>query len=272
VTFLAFIMAATPWMTQTAEARALNRSRIELLDLDERMIEVSSGFLGTPYAEGPLGEGAGLDADPLFRWDKVDCLTLVEETMALSLVAAADDVVETLNLIRYGQGVSYEVRNHLMEAQWIPSNLQKGFIEDVTHTFGGKSVRRISKSLSRDTWQGRIGRALKLRENPLGSFGVDIVPAAAVLDVARKAPAGLIVVVVRADRPAQVTRVSHVGILIQGRRGPMLRHASKSFRRVVDEPLEKFLRRNLAASAGSIEGLSFFRLARPMASAVDGGV
>ena len=53
--------------------------------LAAKIDQVSSPFLGTTYAISPLGEGSGIDTDPRLRWDKVDCLTFVETSMALAL-------------------------------------------------------------------------------------------------------------------------------------------------------------------------------------------
>ena len=70
-------------------------------------------------------------------------------------------------------------------------------------------------------------------------------------------------VVVRADRPSLVTRVSHVGVLVQSAKGPMLRHASRSFKKVVDEPVSRYLTRNLDFAQWTIEGLALYEPVLP---------
>jgi hypothetical protein len=65
-------------------------------------------------------------------------------------------------------------------------------------------------------------------------------------------------VVVRADRPWLVTRISHVALLVQTPKGPMLRHASRSFKKVVDEPVARYLGRNLDFGLWTIEGLALY--------------
>jgi hypothetical protein len=47
------------------------------LPIGARMREVSAPMLGRPYAFDPLGEGTGIDPDPLARYDAYDCLTFV---------------------------------------------------------------------------------------------------------------------------------------------------------------------------------------------------
>ncbi|MBE2248267.1 MAG: DUF1460 domain-containing protein, partial [Myxococcus sp.] len=87
-----------------------------------------------------------------------------------------------------------------------------------------------------------------------------MVPSGAVLATA---PEGTIVVVVRPDRPRLVSRVTHVGVLVQKPSGPFLRHASRSFKKVVDEPVERYLKRNLEFGAWTVEGVALYRLRQP---------
>lgn len=236
------------------------------LPLPQRLDAVSAKFLGTHYVVSPLGEGKGKDADPLIRTDAVDCLTFVEETMALSLVATVDAVVPLLTRIRYeGDTPDYEARNHVMEAQWLPSNLKKGFLRDVTRELGGEATVAVSKRLDDAAWAGAAGSQLALSPaaQKRGEFSWEMIPAALAQEKLEQAPTGTIVVVVRADRRALVTRISHVGFLVHKKAGPYLRHASKSFGKVVDEPLANYLGRNLGYAKWTVEGLSLYAVAKP---------
>jgi hypothetical protein len=47
-------------------------------------------------------------------------------------------------------------------------------------------------------------------------------------------------------------------VLLQSPRGPLLRHASRSFKKVVDESLDRYLSRNLDFGQWTIEGLALF--------------
>jgi hypothetical protein len=180
---------------------------------------------------------------------------------------APDDasLVSTLNAIRYEGSPSYAGRNHVMEAQWLPSNVKKGFLKDVTRQYAGAATVRTTKVISAATWREKSGRALGLPASaqPTGAFALELLPAARAVQALARAPSGLVVVVARADRPWLVTRVSHVGVLIQSDRGPLLRHASRSFKRVVDEPLSHYLARNLDYGAWTIEGLAIFEPQAP---------
>jgi hypothetical protein len=229
--------------------------------LPERLESVSAKFLGTRYVASPLGEGKGKDADPLIRYDAVDCLTFVEESMALSLAGSSEAVVPLLTRIRYeGDEPDFELRNHVMEAQWLPSNLKKGFLKDVTRELGGDATVRVGKKLDAVAWASKSGAALGLssKAQKRGEFSWELIPAALALEKLQQAPSGTVVVVVRADRPKLVTRISHVGFLIHKKEGPFLRHASRSFGKVVDEPLANYLGRNLGYAKWTVEGLSLY--------------
>jgi hypothetical protein len=262
---LALVLAAAPWSSLTAEARADALAGLKPVPMPERLARATDGFLGTRYQLSPLGEGAGLDPDPLLRWDAVDCVTFVEQALALALTPNLDALVPTLNRIRYEGAPAYEARHHVMEAQWLPANARRGLVRDVTRAYGGTATVTAEKELSEATWREPGGRALGLPPSAQarGRFSLDIIPAARALEALRRAPSGLVVVVVRADRPRLVTRVSHVGVLIQSPRGPLLRHASRSFKRVVDEPLARYLSRNLDFGAWTIEGLALYEPLEP---------
>ncbi len=256
----ALLLAATPWATMGESQRADAMAHLKTLPtLRERVLEATEGFVGSPYVTSPLGEGSGHDPDPLIRWDAVDCVTMIEESIALSTAEPAT-LVEVLSALRYDGPPAWENRLHIMESQWLPQNVKRGVLRDVTAQWGGQKTRRVKKVLSAATWKEKSGVGLSLPEarQSRGTFELDIIPSAVAAEALSKAPAGLLVVVVRADRPSLVTRVSHVGVLVQTAKGPMLRHASRSFKKVVDEPVSRYLTRNLDFAQWTIEGLSLY--------------
>jgi hypothetical protein len=259
---LAASLAVAPWQALDAGTRSEQLAALAALPIEQRFTAATEGFLGTRYVLSPLGEGAGVDADPLVRYDAADCVTMVESAMALALSTTDDEVLPRLNRIRYAGEPSYEGRLHVMEAQWLPVNLERGLIEDVTRRYGGEATRRVSKRITAETWKEKSGASLKLPgvAQVKGLFELDLVPSDVAPGVLAKAPEGLIVVVVRADRPRLVSRITHVGVLVQKDSGPHLRHASRSFKRVVDEPVERYLRRNLEFGAWTVEGVSLYRV------------
>jgi len=229
--------------------------------LSERLEAVSAKFVGTPYVVSPLGEGQGRDPDPLVRYDAVDCLTFVEEAIALSLAQSPDAVVPLLTRIRYeGETPDFQTRNHVMEAQWVPSNLKKGFLKDITRSIGGPETVQVKKTLDEVAWKSKSGASLGLsvEHQRRGEYAWDLIPAGVAQEKLKAAPTGTLVVVVRADRPQMVTRISHVGFLVHKKGGSFLRHASRSFGKVVDEPLANYLGRNLGYAKWTVEGVSLY--------------
>lgn len=270
-----WVLAAAPWQALDAGALDSQVRSLQQLPAEARFLEATSGFLGTRYVLSPLGEGEGHDPDPLVRYDAVDCVTMVEQAMALSSARTAEEVLPALNHIRYAAEPSYEGRLHVMEAQWLPMNLERGLIEDVTRQYGGAATRRVSKTITAATWAEKGGASLQLpaAAQARGTFFIDIIPSERAPAALAVAPAGLLVVVVRADRPRLVSRITHVGVLVQKPEGAFLRHASRSFKRVVDEPIEKYLQRNLEFGAWTVEGVSLFKVkqTQPNAVAEDAG-
>ncbi|MBK7863014.1 MAG: DUF1460 domain-containing protein [Archangiaceae bacterium] len=221
-------------------------------------------FLGVKYVVSPLGEGEGYDPDPRYRTDAFDCLTFVETSMALTV--SPDAPQATLDQIRYqGDAVGYAERNHVMEAQWLPRNLEKGFLREVTKQYGGDATVHVTKVLGDEQWEAKEGQSLKLDKahQARGEFGIDLIPARVAAEKLKAAPDGTVFVVVRADRPRLVTRISHVGFLVHKKKGVYLRHASRTFGKVVDEELASYLARNLGYAKWTVEGFSLFEVTAP---------
>jgi len=238
--FAISILGATAperWMDLTDMEREASIRQLAPEPLRERLLQVSEKFLGTPYAPSPLGESQGKDADPLIRFDAVDCLTFVEETLAISFAIEPREVEAILIDLRYAEEVAFDDRNHLMEAQWLPHNLAKGFLRDVTRRYGGDSTEVVHKTLTSSTWASRSSRALGLSPSrqPIGTFDLPIIPIEQVRAVAKRIPSGTLLAVVREDRPYKPTRISHVGFVLHRGQKTYLRHATLRAAKVVDD-------------------------------------
>lgn len=230
--------------------RAAAFARVALAGpVSERLLSASAGFLGAPYANDPLGEGPGNppDEDPRLRWDAVDCTTFVETVLAIARAGAPEEVGQVLDDLRYDGPPSYENRNHFFDAQWIPANVRKGHLRDVTARVAGDRARSLTKTVTRTDWQRRrVAGRIVLPEGrlPLGSFKVTYLPLGQLLAVADRIPAGTVFTVVREDRPLTPLLVTHVGFVVPGPKGPMVRHANnRPHGRVVDEELARFVGR-----------------------------
>lgn len=262
---LLWLLASTQgpqrWMDLPEAERAKALAALPDGPLPSRLLPVSERFLGTPYGVSPLGEGQGKDPDPLIRFDLVDCLTYVEETIALALAKSPEQVDPLLAALRYQKQVLYEDRNHLMEAQWLPSNVKKGFLREATAKYGGPDVEHSAKVITAATWRSPSSQALDLPEERrlVGRFPLDMVPLDKAAARIREVPSGTLMLVVREDLPGKVTRITHLGFVVQKGRRTFLRHASRNpFMRVVDEDVEGFFTRNARYEKWRVDGVSFY--------------
>nr|WP_253900086.1 N-acetylmuramoyl-L-alanine amidase-like domain-containing protein [Corallococcus carmarthensis] len=257
------------WSALTLEQRAALIAEQAESPLSERLLGMSEKFLNTPYVLSPLGEGQGVDPDPTFRLDAVDCLTFVEETLALGMAHGEPEVPALLERIRYASTPTYEDRNHLMEAQWLPNNIKKGLLVDVTRKYAKQDTVAVTKTLTAHTWQSKSSMALQLprERQPVGTFTLDMIPLDKVLEHARGVTSGTILVVMREDLPLKATRITHLGFVVQKKKRTYLRHASRGgYNRVVDEDLETFLARNARYDKWRVTGVSLFEARRPPAT------
>jgi hypothetical protein len=262
-----------PWREGGEASLDAALSALAFKPLPQRLREVSDGFLGTPYGFSPLGEGDGAvpDADPLFRLDVLDCLTFAEEVMALALARDVASAKPLLERIRYRAdrpaGPDYAWRNHLMEADWVPSNAQQGFVQDITDRVGGRSTVDASMEVSAGHWAGKVGARLALPESRqvVGRFPLRVLPVKHAVAKLKTAPSGTLLLLVREPKPDLPTRVSHVAWLFRERGRSFVRHASSDARRVVDEPLERFVARGLRKKQSwPLVGYALFEVRAPV--------
>ncbi len=123
--------------------------------IEERIKRLCSMALGTPYQPQPW-EGSST-----FHLQSMDCLTFVEEIMALALAPDRGALLPTLRRLRFKNGeVGPFTRNHFITADWLPNN--STFLEDITPLLGGSDTRFIEKYINKKeffrkrglTWDG----------------------------------------------------------------------------------------------------------------------
>lgn len=127
------------------------------MNYHQRLRTLSAMFLGAIYKYGPLGEGpkGRYDRDPIFRLDRVDCVTFIETVMALALSHSLRETKIRLQKIRYKHGlIQYRYRNHFTATQWLVENHKAGYIKVITDQIGGKHTRYVHKKISDATWRG----------------------------------------------------------------------------------------------------------------------
>lgn len=248
----------------------------------ERAVAATAPLIGRRYLLSPLGEGAGPDPDPRFRLDAFDCVTFVETAIALGTAGDLTEAAVLMDDIRYDGPPAFDRRNHYVIPQWIPANLKRGWIEDVADEVAGPDAIEAIERYDDARWK-RLARDratlphLSPEAYPRGVFKARMVPIGRILALADRISDGTIVWVAHDDRPSRPTRVTHGGLIVVGGAGERrVRHASSSAgtMRVVEEPLERFLRRQATAHPGwPVSGLLLLRIRdnRPRADALRGG-
>ncbi len=232
--------------------------------IGDRIDALSALFVGTPYVEQPLGEG-GTGPEPQARWrlDGVDCQTFVETVLALANAKSTAHAKALLDDIRYSQEpFTFAHRNHFTEAQWLPSNLQKGYLSDEVIGLDGRAPS-ADLVLKRAKWSQVPGlERLKEADIPEGKFTIRYLTPAGLRAHVANIETGTVILVVRAADPKRVVRVSHMGFVLRGPHGIFVRHATSGpEHKVIDEGLGAYLLRMQSFKKWPVVG---FGLAQPL--------
>ncbi len=208
----------------------------------ERIRALTEPLLGTVYIDDPLGEQQAPDDDPLVRYDAFDCLTFVEEVVALSLAHDVDELGGLRQTLRYGDApASYADRHHFMELQWIPNAVDHGLLVDTTSEYG--ETVHLEKTVDAALWHAWSGRerfAMTDAELPTGTMSLDVLPLDQAIANHRSFRPGSIMMIVRKDKPGVPIWITHLGFVLEG---GVFRHASRmaSSMRVRDHNLGWYL-------------------------------
>jgi hypothetical protein len=152
-----------------------------------------------------------------------------------------------------------------MEAEWLPSNAAKGMVRDVTARLGGERTVQDAKVIGPEAWASGTARALALpgEARLTGRFPLSVLPVDQVAAHAARWPSGTLLLVVRQDAPWRITRVSHLGFVVQRGGRTFLRHATRGWKDgVVDEELSHLLARH-ARYAWKVQGVSLWEIRDP---------
>ena len=236
----------------------------KILVMGDRVDAISQLFVGTPYTEFPLGEG-GDGPEPQARWrlDGVDCQTFVETVLALANSKSTGQAKKILDDIRYGKDpISFANRNHFTEAQWLPSNFEKGYLSDEVPTIDGHAPS-AELVLKRAQWSKLPGFGrLTAADIPEGRFPIRYLTPSALRKRQASIETGSIILVVREADPKRIVRTSHMGFVLRGANGIFVRHATSGpEHKVIDEPFDAYLERMQGFKKWQVVG---FGLATPL--------
>jgi len=219
-----------------------------LMALPDRVKFWSRRFLGTPYHSDPLGEGRGdHDPDPVWDLGRVDCLTFVEEVMALSYSNCWEEFVPNLVRLRYRGGKPrFSKRYYTMAKGWIAAQVAAGRLQDITRAVGGRHVKKVSLNLDRRSfWRPsyRARFALLGKFAPRGKVRIVYIPLRWAIRLADRFPDAAVMHIVRAPTRTSPYLVSHTGLVVHRGGHVYFRHASRTpgRRKVEDRPLDEYL-------------------------------
>ncbi|MBN2008506.1 DUF1460 domain-containing protein [candidate division KSB1 bacterium] len=209
--------------------------------IKSNLLEFSDFGLGIPYKESPLGEGllSNVDRDPFYDFQAVDCMTYVEQTLALAISGGAIDFENALLLIRHASPVfDFGTRNHFIVADWIPNN--RWLLQDVTRLIGDTLCETMTKTIDRQQLLNRTGYASGTKLSPQ-KFSISYIPKSKLQQIAHKIEPGDIVCEITYERGIFV---SHLGFIIRDDKNELqFRNASFWSRKVIDQPFSVLIRR-----------------------------
>ena len=237
--------------------------QVHSLPFGERIDRLSGVFLGTPYGELPLGDGTGPEPWPRWRLDKVDCQTYVETVLAMANAKSVAEAKNILDDIRYKGEPSFENRNHFTEAQWLPTNIEKGYFTDEVPAIDGRAPTE-TLMLVHSQWSRVkvLQRLANIHNIPDGKYHVRYLPLDELKKYSRSIEPGTIIMVVREHDPNRIVRISHMGFVIQTPKGWVVRHASTGPEHAVIElPFGEYVQKQSTFKHWKVVG---FALAHPV--------
>jgi hypothetical protein len=206
----------------------------------ERLVALAKLTLGTPYGDGPLGEGPGAkhDPDPIVDLGRVDCVTYVEQILALAAEDTYAAAVDVLQQIRYHNGaIDYGTRNHFFIADWIRNNT---FARDVTGSLNVACVQETRTIGRRKFFE--LTKAPEYladaHDEPL-TLSYVAVSTASQVEPAIPSPALIVFI----GKPTWLF-ASHCGFFIRENGQGLLYHASSVGNEVVAVPFDEYLNTN----------------------------
>lgn len=224
----------------------------------ERVWLVANQYLGAPYVNGPLGEGPDgtHDKDPLMDLEHVDCVTFVEQTLALAASKSHDETFDLLQRIRYKDGhIAFESRNHFMIADWVANNT---FCKDVSKDLG-VPTQSLTRTISRKDFFAKRVNAPELGQDiPDQPMTIAYVPVGQAAEATKKLPSPcLICFIGKIDWLFTL----HCGLYIRDEKGAGAFYQASSGKGVM-----KVVKSDLAESIGGSErylGFTAYEISNP---------
>ena len=212
--------------------------------ISQRIDFISGALRGSPYKENTLIGGPRRPEQFVVRDDGFDCVTFCETVLADALVRDMAEFEMALREIRYRSGmVSWFERNHYW-FEWGEHNIENNICRAIVLD----GAMPIEKTVY---WHRELGKR---------KFAMQVIPSATVLaNKSRLASGDIVGFVTR--RPN--LDYFHVGFIVFGAGGELLlRHASQSRHRVLDERMDRFVAQN------RVRYVTLLRAEQPAAASV----
>lgn len=191
--------------------------------ISQRLDFISGALRGTRYQGYTLIGGPKRPEQFVVRDDAFDCVTFCETVLAAAIARNLGEFDAALRTVRYHNGVvSWRERNHYF-FEWGQHNIENNICRSIT--FDGSI--KIEKTVY---WHKELGRR---------RFSIAVIPCAIFLANKRQLAKGDIVgfITQRANLD-----YFHVGLIAFDTGGELLlRHASQSRHRVLDERMDHFI-------------------------------
>lgn len=195
-------------------------------NLAKRIETISGQFMDCPYTANSLVGSVDVPEQLICQLDAFDCVTYMETVLALALSETAEQFVENLKRIRYENGeVEWQKRNHYM-VDWWRNNEGQGLLQNIT-----QGVESVEKK-----------RELNLIPNlPTRHVTFRVFPKKKINRIKNIIKTGDFVCFGSVKKHLDVF---HTGILLQRDDKILLRHASRTAKKVIDQDLRDFLKNN----------------------------
>lgn len=254
-----------------------NRHRLTDLPVNERIPVVARYFLDTPYKSNTLN--VTKEELPVINLRELDCVTFVENVLALSFLNEYNDqsitqFVENIVKLRYrnGQIEDYASRLHY-SSDWLYEMQRQHFLTDITQFAGGIDFQPdlyfMSKNYDRYPplkQDKKLLTKIKTIETAINQRTYYYIPKNKVNEACSKIKDGDVILITTNIKGLDT---SHLGFALKQDGATYLLHASSQGKKVIisRKPLQEYME-----GISSQSGIMVARSAKVLPSVNDGGV
>jgi len=205
-----------------AAARLLDEWR-DTKDFTARLTRISAHFINRPYLENPLGGGPHEKEVLRLSFAGFDCVTYMETALAFAAARNVKDFIAAVRRLRYANGkVDWYHRNHYM-FDWAKHNEARGAMQNITD---GPQAVMITRPLA------------VIKDLPAKLATFNCFPKRKLARVQGRIETGDLILFASTRKWLDVF---HTGILIKTDDDILLRHATRTAGKVIEQPLKEFL-------------------------------